>query len=91
MKKLPSPDAVFIGGGLSSGGVLNACWNSLNRGGRMVSNAITIEGEKKLLEWQNENGGDLTRLNVSHVEKIGKFMGWKEFRSVTQLAIIKKY
>ena len=94
---LAAPDAVFIGGGLSSGNLLQACWNVLKPGGRLVANAVTLEGEQKLLQWQNENAGkscasgDLTRLSISRAEKIGKFQGWKEMRSVIQLAVIKKY
>ena len=94
---LPAPDAVFIGGGLSSGNLLETCWNALKPGGRLVANAVTLEGEQKLLQWQNENtgksgaSGDLTRLSISRAEKIGKFQGWKEMRSVIQLAVIKKY
>ena len=94
---LPAPDAVFIGGGLSSGNLLETCWNALKPGGRLVANAVTLEGEQKLLQWQNENtgksgaSGDLTRLSISRAEKIGKFQGWKEMRSVIQLAVIKGY
>jgi len=94
---LPAPDAIFIGGGLSSGNLLQTCWNALKPGGRLVANAVTLEGEQKLLQWQNENAvksgasGDLTRLSISRVEKIGKFKGWKEMRSVIQLAVIKGY
>ena len=94
---LPAPDAVFIGGGLSSGNLLETCWNALKPGGRLVANAVTLEGEQKLLQWQNENtgksgaSGDLTRLSISRAEKIGKFQGWKEMRSVVQLTIIKSY
>ena len=88
---LLAPDAVFIGGGLSSGNLLQICWNALKPGGRLVANVITLEGEQKLLQWQNENGGDLTRISISRSEEIGKFQGWKEMRSVIQLAVIKKY
>jgi len=94
---LPAPDAVFIGGGLSSGNLLQTCWTALKPGGRLVANAVTLEGEQKLLQWQNENAGksgasgDLTRFSISRAEKIGKFQGWKEMRSVIQLAVIKKY
>ena len=94
---LPAPDAVFIGGGLSSGNLLQTCWTALKPGGRLVANAVTLEGEQKLLQWQNENAGksgasgDLTRLSISRAEKIGKFQGWKEMRSVIQLTVIKKY
>ena len=94
---LPAPDAVFIGGGLSSGNLLETCWNALKPGGRLVANAVTLEGEQKLLQWQNKNSGksgasgDLTRLSISRAEKIGRFQGWKEIRSVIQLAVIKGY
>jgi precorrin-6Y C5,15-methyltransferase (decarboxylating) len=94
---LPAPDAVFVGGGLSAGNVLEMCWHALKPGGRLVANAVTLEGDQKLLQWQKENAGksaasgDLTRLAVSHVESIGKFQSWKEARSVTQLAVIKKH
>ena len=94
---LPAPDAVFVGGGLSAGNVLEMCWHALKPGGRLVANAVTLEGDQKLLQWQKENvgksaaSGDLTRLAVSHVESIGKFQSWKEARSVTQLAVIKKH
>ena len=90
LKDLTPPDAIFIGGGITSEEMIQTCWDKLKPGGRLVSNVVTIEGEKELLCWQSENGGDLTRINISHVEKIGNFQGWKEFRSVTQLAVIKK-
>lgn len=90
LKDLSPPDAIFIGGGITTRRMLQTCWNKLNPGGRLVSNVVTLEGEKELLSWQSENGGDLTRINISHVEKIGKFEGWKELRSVMQLALIKK-
>ena len=94
---LPAPDAIFIGGGLSGGNMLETCWNALNPGGRLVANAVTLEGEQKLVQWQKFNAekngasGDLARLAVSHVETIGKFQSWKEVRSVTQLTVIKCY
>ena len=94
---LPAPDAIFIGGGLSDGNMLETCWNALNPGGRLVANAVTLEGEQKLVQWQKVNAekngasGDLARLAVSHVETIGKFQSWKEVRSVTQLTVIKCY
>jgi precorrin-6Y C5,15-methyltransferase (decarboxylating) len=77
--------------------MLETCWNALNPGGRLVANAVTLEGEQKLVQWQKVNAekngasGDLARLAVSHVETIGKFQSWKEVRSVTQLTVIKCY
>jgi precorrin-6Y C5,15-methyltransferase (decarboxylating) len=98
LPNLNAPDAVFVGGGLSAGNTLETCWNALKPGGRLVANAVTLEGEQKLLLWKKENArntavasGDLTRLAVSHVQNIGKFQSWKEAHSVTQLAVIKGY
>ncbi len=88
---LPAPDAVFIGGGLSSADLLEECWKALNPGGRLVANAVTIAAEQLLLEWQKENGGDLIRISVSRAEPIGSFQGWRPLRPVTQLAAVKCY
>lgn len=88
---LPAPDAVFIGGGLSSADLLEKCWNALNPGGRLVANAVTIAGEQRVLEWQKKNDGDLTRISVSSAEPIGRFQGWRPLRTVTQLAAVKGY
>ena len=45
---LPTPDAVFIGGGITNPGVLDACWAALRPGGRLVANAVTLEAEAVL-------------------------------------------
>lgn len=95
LQNLPAPDAIFVGGGLSSteqsGNMLEICWNALNPGGRMVAHAVTFETEQQLLKWQKINGGDLTRLSISRADSIGKFQGWKPMRSVTQYSVIKEY
>ena len=59
---LPRPDAVFIGGGVTADGVVAACWEALADGGRLVANAVTIEGERVLVDWRGRAGGTLTRL-----------------------------
>ena len=59
---LPRPDAVFIGGGVTVEGVVAACWDALDAGGRLVANAVTIEGEIALADWQRQLGGSLTRI-----------------------------
>ena len=48
---LSAPDAVFIGGGVTTPGVLDACWGALPPGGRLVANAVTIEGQAVLAGW----------------------------------------
>jgi precorrin-6Y C5,15-methyltransferase (decarboxylating) len=80
------PDALFIGGGLTTPGVLDACWAALRPGGRMVANAVTSEGEALLLDWHRRVGGNLTRLSVSRLEAIGQFHSWHPAMPVTQYA-----
>jgi precorrin-6Y C5,15-methyltransferase (decarboxylating) len=86
---LEQPDAVFVGGGLSAQGMVAACWDRLAAGGRMVANAVTLEGEQALMALYAEHGGELTRLEISRVHSIGAFTGWQPFRPVTQWAGVK--
>ena len=86
---LPAPDAVFVGGGASDPAVLERCWAALRSGGRLVANAVTIEGEAALLAWQAAHGGDLTRIAVSRASPIGPYLGWRPLMPVTQLAVVK--
>ena len=88
---LPAPDAVFIGGGLATDGVFEACWDALKPGGRLVANAVTIESEARLAEMQAEHGGSLTRLAVSRAEPVGRFTGWKPLMPVTQWRVQKNW
>jgi precorrin-6B C5,15-methyltransferase / cobalt-precorrin-6B C5,C15-methyltransferase len=86
---LPSPDAVFIGGGLAAPGLVDTVWSALPRRGRLVANAVTLESEALLVTLFRQWGGTLTRIAVSHVEPIGAFHAWKPLMPVTQLAVVK--
>lgn len=89
LEGLPPPDAVFIGGGVSAPGVFETCWQALPHGGRLVANAVTIEGEQTLLSAYAKLGGSLTRIAISRAEPIGPFSGWRPLMPVTQLALLK--
>jgi precorrin-6Y C5,15-methyltransferase (decarboxylating) len=80
---LPAPDAVFVGGGLTSEGLLEACWAALRPGGRLVANAVTVEGEAVLAAWRARAGGELVRLGVQRAEPVGGFTGWRPAMPVT--------
>ena len=86
---LADPDAIFIGGGITSETMLSSAWDRLALGGRLVANVVTLDGERKLLDWQAEHGGDLTRLAVSRAEKVGPYQGWRPAMPVTQYAGVK--
>lgn len=80
---LEAPDAVFIGGGATSG-VLDACWEALKPGGRIVVHGVTLETEAILADAFRAYGGQLARLSVEFAEPIGRFWGWSPLRPVTQ-------
>jgi precorrin-6Y C5,15-methyltransferase (decarboxylating) len=89
LKDLPPPDAVFIGGGLTTEHLLATCWQALPAGGRLVANAVTVASEQMLLQWHSQHGGELTRIAIQRAEPIGKFVGWKAMVPVTQWAVTK--
>jgi precorrin-6Y C5,15-methyltransferase (decarboxylating) len=89
LENLPTPDAIFIGGGATVADLFETCWESLRSQGRLVANVVTLEGEQKLFQWQQKYGGTLTQISIKRAEAIGSFLGWKPMRPVTQWKIIK--
>ncbi len=86
---LEAPDAVFVGGGASEPGVLDACWDALRPGGRLVANVVTVEGEAAVLERRARLGGDLARIAVARAAPVGPFTGWRPLMPVTQWSVAK--
>ncbi|WP_260438338.1 precorrin-6Y C5,15-methyltransferase (decarboxylating) subunit CbiT, partial [Pseudomonas aeruginosa] len=87
--ELPEPDAIFIGGGVTAEGVLETCWERLRPGGRLLANAVTLQSERVLLDWQQRLGGDLTRLGVAHARPLGGFDTWRQALPITLLELRK--
>ncbi len=86
---LPTPDAVFIGGGLTAPGLLDACWAALPEGGRLVANTVTLESEAVLSAARKRYGGELVRLSVAHAVPVGGFTGWRQAMPLTQWLVEK--
>jgi precorrin-6Y C5,15-methyltransferase (decarboxylating) len=86
---LPPPDAVFIGGGLSQPGVVEACWQALAAGGRLVAHAVTLEGGARLFALHQETAGDLVRLAIARAGPVGPFTAFRAAMEVTQLTATK--
>ncbi|PWV85735.1 precorrin-6Y C5,15-methyltransferase (decarboxylating) [Prauserella marina] len=84
---LGTPDAVFVGGGVGTPGLLARCHAALPRAGRLVANAVTLEAEQALLAAYAEFGGELIRLSVEHAAPLGGLTGWKPARTITQWSI----
>jgi precorrin-6Y C5,15-methyltransferase (decarboxylating) len=86
---LPRADAIFLGGGVATPGLLDRCWSKLEKNGRLVANAVTLAGEAALLGFHAARGGRLLRVSLSRAEIIGGQPAWRPAMPVTQLSTRK--
>lgn len=86
---LEKPDAIFIGGGLTTEGLFEACWSVLDEGKPLVANAVTVESEAKLVALHGKYGGELVRIQIARAVPVGRFSGWKPFMPVTIWSVLK--
>ncbi len=84
LRDLPAPDAVFVGGGVSGRGIIDAAARALRPGGRLVANAVTLGSETLLLARHAALGGELIRIAVSRAEPLGGKTAWRPALPVTQ-------
>jgi precorrin-6Y C5,15-methyltransferase (decarboxylating) len=89
LARLPAPDAVFVGGGATWDGLLDACLRVLGPGGRLVVHGVTLETERLLAGLYADHGGELIRLSVEHAAPVGSFTGWTPSRTVTQWTLLR--
>jgi precorrin-6Y C5,15-methyltransferase (decarboxylating) len=89
LANLPKPDVVFVGGGASRDGVLEAAWQALRPGGRLVVNSVTLETEAILIARQARHGGSLLRLSVERAGAVGGLTGWRAAMPVVQWSVTK--
>lgn len=86
---MPTPDAIFLGGGVADETLLHACWTALRRGGRLVANAVTVAAEQSLLARHERLGGELCRIEISHLEHIGTQEAFRPRLPITQWSVTK--
>jgi precorrin-6Y C5,15-methyltransferase (decarboxylating) len=84
LEGLDRPDAIFVGGGVTEDGLLERCWSALRPGGRIVANAVTLEGEARLVEARAAHGGQLLRIALEHADAVGRFTAWRAQLPVVQ-------
>jgi len=89
LEGLEQPDAIFIGGGVTRPGVLDACWQQLRSGGRLIANAVTLQSETTLILWREHHGGELTRIHIAQAKPLGEFDTWRQALPITLLEAIK--
>jgi precorrin-6Y C5,15-methyltransferase (decarboxylating) len=88
LRGLPSPDAVFVGGGASEA-VLDVAARALHPGGRLVVNAVTLETQSLVVARHAAIGGDLVRIAIEHAEPLGGFETWRPALPVIQWTWVK--
>jgi precorrin-6B C5,15-methyltransferase / cobalt-precorrin-6B C5,C15-methyltransferase len=86
-----SPHAIFIGGGIGNEGVFETAWAALQPAGRLVANVVTIEGEMHLYDLQEKYGGDLVKIEISNLTKVGPYRAMKPRMSVIQWRVQKPW
>jgi precorrin-6Y C5,15-methyltransferase (decarboxylating) len=86
---LPTPDAIFIGGGSTVEGVIDAAWAALPSGGRLVVNGVTIETQSELTRRFKAFGGELIAIQISRADSVGGFHGMRPGLPVTQWSVTK--
>jgi len=85
---LPSPDAVFIGGGATDA-LLTQLWKLIPQGTRLVMNAVTLETEALVLDWSTRHGGHLLKVELSEITAIGRKRGWKAALPILQWSVTR--
>lgn len=85
---LPTPDAVFIGGGASEA-LLSQLWDLIPPGTRLVLNAVTLETEALVLDWSARHGGQLLKVELSEPTAIGRKRGWKSALPILQWSVTR--
>ncbi len=86
---LPSPDAVFIGGGATDLGVFEHVMQSLKPGGRLVVNGVTLETQALLIAQHARLGGDLVQIAIARADTVGGFHALKPAMAVLQWVWVK--
>jgi precorrin-6Y C5,15-methyltransferase (decarboxylating) len=89
LEGLETPDAVFLGGGLTAPGMIDTVMDALKPGGRLVANAVTLESEAVLLAAHARFGGELTRIAISRASPVGGMTGWRPLMPVTQWSLVR--
>ncbi|MCV0378600.1 precorrin-6y C5,15-methyltransferase (decarboxylating) subunit CbiE [Nitratireductor sp.] len=68
---LAAPDVVFIGGGATATGLMEAAMAALGTGGRLVANGVTLETQALLIDCHGRHGGELIEIAVARAAPVG--------------------
>ncbi len=87
-EELPDPQAVFLGGGADAT-TLNALWDRIAPGVRVVANAVTLETMALITEWHGRHGGTLLKIDLAEAAPLGDFTGWAPSRTLVQWSTVR--
>ena len=90
---LQPPEAIFVGGGVTAPGLIDATCAALRANGRLVINAVTLEAEALLLRAHAHHGGTLIRMDIHRAGPIGgpepRLASWRPAMPITQWTWVK--
>lgn len=81
---LPTPNAVFLGGGGSEAALVEQCMERLAPGGRLVINAVTLETQAEVIGHFKAHGGDLVQISIARAQPLGAFHGFRPAMPIVQ-------
>ena len=85
----PTPDAVFLGGGVAGEAIFDALWQALKPGGILVANAVTIKAQRHLTRLNECHNGELVSIAIARAENLGASQTLRPALPVLQLRLIK--
>ena len=81
----PSPDAIFVGGGIAADNdLIRYCMKALSIGGRLVANAVTLQAQAALSAAHTEWGGELVSIAIARSADVGPHQAMKPSIEVLQ-------
>ena len=81
----PSPDAIFVGGGIAGDeDLLKYCMTALSVGGRLVANAVTLQAQAALTAAHSKWGGELITIAIARAAGVGPHQAMKPSIDVLQ-------
>jgi precorrin-6B C5,15-methyltransferase / cobalt-precorrin-6B C5,C15-methyltransferase len=86
---LATPDAIFIGGGANTPGMIERACGALGSGGRLLVNAVTLETQAACVDWRARWGGELTQIAIARAEPVGRYSGWRAAMPIVQWRFVK--
>ena len=81
---LSRPEKIFIGGGATAPGVVEAALEALLPGGLLVVNGVTLETQSLLVARHAALGGSLLQAQIARAEKLGGFNAFRPALPIVQ-------